>query len=103
MPKHSAPRLVRPLVVAGVSAVTLGLLAFPAQAHTTTAPPAAAAAPAAVPADQETVERRAAIAALLEANGGSWRALYERNRDLHGGGADSRSEGQLRFARGLED
>ena len=100
MPKHRAPRFVRTReivvglpVVAGASAVTLGVLTFPAQAHTTahtTAPPpavAAASAPAAV--GQYTVQPGDTIAAIAAAHGQSWQELYQRNVGVIGGNPDA--------------
>jgi LysM repeat protein len=108
MPKHRAPRFVRTKeivaglpVVAGASAVTLGVLTFPAQAHTT-APPSAvavAAAPAAV--GQYTVQRGDTIAAIAAAHGQSWQELYQRNVGVIGGNPDAITPGQALTVSGV--
>ncbi|MCZ2820252.1 LysM domain-containing protein [Modestobacter sp. VKM Ac-2977] len=103
MPKHRAPRFVRTKeivvgipVVAGVSAVTLGALAFPAQAHTTTAaPPAVVAAPAAAQVAQYTVQPGDTVARIAAAHGQPWQAFYQRNVGVIGSNPNVITPGQV--------
>ncbi|GAA4756116.1 hypothetical protein GCM10023328_44790 [Modestobacter marinus] len=109
MPKHRAPRFVRTRqivvglpVAAGVSAVTLGVLAFPAQAHTTTAaPPALAAAPAAAPVAQYAVQPGDTIAKIAAAHGQPWQDLYQRNIGVIGGNPNVITPGQVLAVSGV--
>ncbi|OMQ16083.1 hypothetical protein A7K94_0204950 [Modestobacter sp. VKM Ac-2676] len=75
-------------VVAGVSAVTIGALSFPAHAQPAGPPPAVAA-------EQYTVQPGDTIAAIAAAHGQTWQGLFQRNTGVIGGNPNVITPGQV--------